>query len=96
MAPKYILEFFNESELEINITEHELYREHTLLTPKEKEELLANYKLTEAQLMRISVDDPVARYFGFKRGQVLLIYSYLYKNKLSLFLLCFSGGENCA
>ena len=69
LAPKYFVEFFNESERVINITGHELFREH-IPTPEEKEELLANYKLTEAQLMRISVDDPVARYFGFKRGQV--------------------------
>jgi len=61
MAPNYILEFFSESELEVNITEHELYREHILLTPEEKQELLAKYKLKETQLMHILVDDPVAR-----------------------------------
>ncbi|KAH9385025.1 hypothetical protein HPB48_027061 [Haemaphysalis longicornis] len=55
MAPKYILEHFLESELLINITEHE---------PS---------KLKENHLMRIQAGDPVARYFGLKRGQVVKI-----------------------
>nr|XP_034191556.1 DNA-directed RNA polymerases I, II, and III subunit RPABC1 isoform X1 [Osmia lignaria] len=43
MAPKYILEQFLESELLINITEHELVPEHIVLTPDEKEELLSSF-----------------------------------------------------
>lgn len=70
MAPKYILEQFLESELLINITEHELVPEHVVMTPEEKQELLQRYKLKENMLMRIQAGDPVARYFGLKRGQV--------------------------
>ncbi|GMS84893.1 hypothetical protein PENTCL1PPCAC_7068, partial [Pristionchus entomophagus] len=73
MAPKYCLEQFLEAELMVNITEHELVPEHVVMTSDEKAELLARYKLKDTQLPRIQMSDPVARYFGLKRGHVVKI-----------------------
>uniref|UniRef100_A0A915ER43 DNA-directed RNA polymerases I, II, and III subunit RPABC1 n=1 Tax=Ditylenchus dipsaci TaxID=166011 RepID=A0A915ER43_9BILA len=69
----YIVETFIETELMVNITQHELVPEHIVLSNDEKLELLAKYKLKESQLPRIQMQDPVSRYFGMKKGQVFKI-----------------------
>jgi len=73
MRPKYKLEHFKQIEMLVDITEHELVPEHQVLNDDEKNKLLARYKLTESQLPRLQVNDPVARYFGLDRGQVVKI-----------------------
>jgi len=67
------IEVFTVNELVVNITEHELVPEHILLSKEEKDLLLKRYKIKENQLPKILVTDPVARYLGLKRGDVVKI-----------------------
>ena len=71
----YRVEYFKDAELLVDITEHKLVPQHVVLTPQEKKELLARYRLKPGQLPRIQVIDPVARYLGLVPKQVVKIIS---------------------
>ena len=67
------VECFNISELMVNITEHAYVPKHILLTEDEKKELMKRYRIKESQLPKILHNDPVAKYLGLKRGDVVKI-----------------------
>eukprot|EP00931_Biecheleriopsis_adriatica_P006598 TRINITY_DN107985_c0_g1_i1.p1 TRINITY_DN107985_c0_g1~~TRINITY_DN107985_c0_g1_i1.p1 ORF type:complete len:212 (-),score=53.15 TRINITY_DN107985_c0_g1_i1:60-695(-) len=72
-ASKMKIEVFAETELIVNITHHELVPKHVPLSEEEKQQLLNRYKMKPSQLPRIQLTDPMARYFGMQRHQVMKI-----------------------
>ncbi|OHS94630.1 DNA-directed RNA polymerases I, II, and III subunit RPABC1 [Tritrichomonas foetus] len=70
---KYRVEVFEQKEVLINITEHELVPLHEPLSSSQKKELLDRYKINESQLPKILKNDPVVRYFGVDPGTVMKI-----------------------
>jgi DNA-directed RNA polymerases I, II, and III subunit RPABC1 len=66
-------EYFNLKELVVNITKHELVPKHQLIGNDEIKALLQRYRVKLTQLPKILVTDPVAKYYGLKRGAVVKI-----------------------
>jgi DNA-directed RNA polymerase I, II, and III subunit RPABC1 len=73
MSEQFRIEHFKETELLIDITKHQLVPVHQVLTSNEKLELLKRYRLRDTQLPRIQPNDPIARFYGMKRGNVVKI-----------------------
>lgn len=73
LSVDYKIETFTEPELLVNVTEHILVPKHQVLTEQEKQALLTKYKVKDSQLPRMQVTDPVARYYGLSKGQVVKI-----------------------
>ena len=72
MGP-FVIEPFSQEELLVNVTKHELVPKHQILKEHEKAELLKKYRVKDAQLPKIQCEDPISRYFGAKRGDVVRI-----------------------
>ncbi|KAH9252084.1 hypothetical protein BASA81_010066 [Batrachochytrium salamandrivorans] len=73
LQPKVRIEPFLTAELIIDITEHELVPDHVVLTEDEKKLVLKRYNLNDSQLPRMPTSDPISRYFGLSRGNVVKI-----------------------
>ncbi|KAK8795695.1 hypothetical protein WA158_000351 [Blastocystis sp. Blastoise] len=78
--PLFHLELFMETELLVDITAHFMVPEHIAISEYEKKELLKKLAIHEEQLPLLKLDDPISKYYGFKRGQVYIynIYYYYY------------------
>ncbi|KAG9392226.1 DNA-directed RNA polymerase RPB5 subunit eukaryote/virus [Carpediemonas membranifera] len=70
------LDLFCEEELIVNITKHVLVPLHIRLTDEQKKELFKRYRIdinNATALPRLLKKDPVRRYYGFEKGDVIKI-----------------------
>jgi len=67
------VEIFAFEELQTNITLHEWVPPHIVLTKAEKQAVCKAYAVRDDQVPGISAKDPVARYYGLRRGQMVYI-----------------------
>jgi DNA-directed RNA polymerase I, II, and III subunit RPABC1 len=72
-ASRIFIQFFTLKDLLINITHHELVPKHIKCTQKEKEVVMKKYRVKEGQLPKILMSDPMARYLGLKKGDLVKI-----------------------
>lgn len=77
LANRYRIEIFQYHELMIPVVSHYAVPPHTLLDEEEKEDLLSKLGIapgTEQHVLPIlKTRDPVARYYGYSPGDVVLI-----------------------
>lgn len=66
-------EFFLYTDLLVDITQHELVPDHSVLMEQETINVLKRYNLHPSQLPRMRPDDPIARFYGLSRGHVVKI-----------------------
>lgn len=69
----YNIEVFFKYELMVNIIDHELVPEHTILTEEENKELHKSYICTNKQLPKIQIYDIISRYYNAKLKDVFKI-----------------------
>jgi DNA-directed RNA polymerase I, II, and III subunit RPABC1 len=68
-----IFEVFYENDLQINVTKNELVPRHIICSKKTLDQVLKDYCVTKNQLPQIMITDPICKYYGAKKGQLIKI-----------------------
>ena len=73
-SPSKYIEYFEYQDLLINITKHILVPKHSILTDSEKKDLLTKYSIKrDTQLPKLYVTDPIAKYYGCRKGNIVKV-----------------------
>ncbi|XVF41141.1 hypothetical protein PTKIN_Ptkin01aG0256300 [Pterospermum kingtungense] len=67
------VEVFHIADLYVNLTKHYLMPKHEVLTSEQKQKLLNKYQLEDKQLPQMLQTDPIARYYGLEKRQVVKV-----------------------
>lgn len=69
----HIIDPFHESEVQYIVTRSKYVPKHIICGKAKTEEILKAYNVTKAQLPEIQSTDPVIRYIGARKGQIIKI-----------------------
>ena len=73
-SPSKYIEYFEYQDLLINITKHILVQKHLILNDSEKKDLLTKYSIKrDTQLPKLYVTDPIAKYYGCRKGNIVKV-----------------------
>jgi DNA-directed RNA polymerase I, II, and III subunit RPABC1 len=78
-------EIFEEIEFMINLVSHESIPKHIEMTDEEKILFLTSNKIVESQLPKITLADPIVRYYNFQKGSCIKIIR-LFEDKESIYI----------
>ena len=67
---QYSIELFTLNELQYNITKHRLYNKHEKLDKEQRSKFVEKYGTKVPVILE---KDPVARYFNFKKGNIIRV-----------------------
>jgi len=71
---KVFCQYFWINAITFNLTKHEMVPKHEIIEDEEKKELIKNLQITNVdKLPTIKKNDPVAKYYGMKEGDVCKI-----------------------
>lgn len=70
----HTIEPFHEDEVQYVVTRSKLVPKHVICSKAKKEEILKTYNVTKEQMPEIKSTDPIVRYIGATRGQLIKIY----------------------
>jgi DNA-directed RNA polymerase I, II, and III subunit RPABC1 len=67
------MQSFKRLHLQFNLTRHTKVPPHTILSKEEKDQLLMRYNVPLEKLPYLPLSDPIAQYYGAKKGQVMQV-----------------------
>jgi len=89
---KIFIELWNIVQLEFNPIKSHFVPQHRIIDPKEVDEVMKTYNIKQKKLMaKIEKNDPIARYYGARSGQVFEITRMNENVGKSLFYRVVSG-----
>ncbi len=71
--PEVYIDIFTTTETQFNISHHKWVPAHIICSRKEQNSVMKEYAVTKNQLPNIKTTDPMARYLGAIKGQLIMI-----------------------